>query len=220
MKKFLSGLITGLLVSVSLTAFAAIQLKVVPNPYPVFINNAKANVQGYNINGSTYLKLSDLKTAGLDAKYNNAKKQIEVNSVNNSATDADQISVNPTSDNIDGFKIYKLDGKDYVRIYEIVKYCNDQYIKNQTDKKVFFYLRTKSIYSESDTNYKGQTPTVESTMFYIEKHDLSVHPRVITTVDLFSVKLTNGRIDINVFKEYFQPIVNLSLEDVYNSKSK
>lgn len=73
MKKFLFGLIAGLLISVSLTAFAAVQLKVIPNPFPVFINGDKAQVDAYNINGSTYLKLSDLKTAGLDVKFSDSK---------------------------------------------------------------------------------------------------------------------------------------------------
>ncbi len=73
MKKFLSGLITGLLISVSVTAFAAVQLKVIPNPFPVFINGSESKVDAYNINGSTYLKLSDLKTAGLNVKFADSK---------------------------------------------------------------------------------------------------------------------------------------------------
>jgi hypothetical protein len=73
MKKFFAGLITGVLISLSVTAFAAVQLKVVPNPFPVFINGDQAQVDAYNINGSTYLKLSDLKTAGLDVTFADSK---------------------------------------------------------------------------------------------------------------------------------------------------
>ena len=202
MKKFLSGLIVGLLVSVSLTAFA-VQLKVVPNPFPVFINGDKAQVDAYNINGSTYLKLSDLKTAGLDVKFADSKINI-ASSVKDSGSAHDVVK---TNNNIDGFKIYQVDGKDCVRISEIFKYCNEQYEKNQTNKKVFFYLKTKSSYPQT-------------TQFYIEKQDWSVSPRVVTTVDLFSIKLSKSYIDIDGFKEYFQPIINLSLEDIYNSKIK
>ncbi len=203
MKKFFAGLITGIIIAISFTTYAAVQLKVIPNPYPVFINNTKANVQGYNINGSTYLKLSDLKTAGLDVKFADSKINI-ASSVKDSDSAHDVVK---TNNNIDGFKIYQVDGEECVRISEIVKYCNEQYEKNQTNKKVSFYLKTKSIYPQT-------------TQFYIEKQDWSVIPKVVTTVDLFSIKLSKSYIDIEGFKEYFQPIVNLSLEDIYNSKSK
>lgn len=93
MKKYISGLLAGIIIATSLTAFAAAQLKVIPNPYPVFVDGTKANVQGYNINGSTYLKLSDLKSAGIDAKYNKDKKQIEVKMAVDSTSKAE-----PTTD--------------------------------------------------------------------------------------------------------------------------
>lgn len=117
MKKYIAGLLTGIIIATSLTTFAAVQLKVVPNPYPVLINNAKANVQAYNINGSTYLKLADLKTAGIDAKYNKDKKQIEVKSL--TSTDDSTINEPYTPDGV------KLDvdhyGEGYVGIYDIGK---------------------------------------------------------------------------------------------------
>ncbi len=109
MKKYISGLLTGIIIATSLTTFAAVQLKVVPNPYPIFINNSKANVQGYNINGSTYLKLSDLKVAGIDAKFD--KKQITINKAS--------AEVDTTKVTTDSLKIYIFDSKNYVCASEI-----------------------------------------------------------------------------------------------------
>ncbi len=101
MKKYISGLLTGIIIATSLTAFAAVQLKVIPNPYPVFVNGTKANVQGYNINGSTCLKLSDLKIVGIDAKYNKDKKHIEVKSAAGSTTKAEPTTDYEENSNID-----------------------------------------------------------------------------------------------------------------------
>ena len=78
MKKFVSGLLIGILITLSITTFAAVELKIMPNPYDVLINGDKADVTGYNISGSTYLKLTDFKQAGLDVNFNKDKKQIEI----------------------------------------------------------------------------------------------------------------------------------------------
>lgn len=109
MKKYISGLLTGIIIATSFTVFAAVQLKVIPNPYPVLVNGTKANVQGYNINGSTYLKLSDLKVAGLDAKFD--KKQITINK-----TSAELDATKQTSDLL---KIYTFENIDYVSLREV-----------------------------------------------------------------------------------------------------
>jgi len=69
MKKFVSGLIAGVIVTVAVTAFAADTLKVVPNPFPVLIDGVKTEVEGYNINGSTYLKLRDFEKVGLGVDF-------------------------------------------------------------------------------------------------------------------------------------------------------
>ncbi|AEY65428.1 hypothetical protein [Clostridium sp. BNL1100] len=77
MKKFISGLIAGAILACSITAFAT-NLKVIDNPYPVLINNKQEDVKGYNVNGSTYLKLSDFTKAGLDVKFDKDKGQIDI----------------------------------------------------------------------------------------------------------------------------------------------
>lgn len=117
MKKYISGLLTGIIIATSLTTFAAVQLKVVPNPYPVLVNGTKTNVQGYNINNSTYLKLSDLKSAGIDARYNKDKKQIEVKSFTSSDSTTENEKFTPDGVKLDADHY----GEGYVGIYDIGK---------------------------------------------------------------------------------------------------
>lgn len=78
MKKFVSGLIIGILLTLSITTFAAVELEIIPNPYKVLIDGKTADVHGYNINGSTYLKLTDFVEAGLGVNFNKDTNQIEI----------------------------------------------------------------------------------------------------------------------------------------------
>ncbi len=140
MKKFFAGLITGIIIAISFTTYAAVQLKVMPNPYPVFINNTKANVQGYNINGSTYLKLSDLKTAGLDVKF--ADSKINVTSAFTEAEPTEPTEKEPslpdyTVPEIDNTNnpnnvTHLLDGDNFDKTtynnYSAIKYSNNIYV--------------------------------------------------------------------------------------------
>jgi hypothetical protein len=80
MFKRLQGFIIGFMVCALLfggVAFAA-ELNIVPNPFPVLINGSPATVEGYNINGYTFLKLGDFKQAGLVVKFNETDKVIEI----------------------------------------------------------------------------------------------------------------------------------------------
>ena len=135
MKKFFAGLITGIIIAISFTTYAAVQLKVIPNPYPVFINNTKANVQGYNINGSTYLKLSDLKSAGIDVKFKDSK--INVTSLFSAETVPDQSngdSTVPERGNANNpMNVTRLeDGDNFEKTtyndYSAIKYNNNTYV--------------------------------------------------------------------------------------------
>lgn len=88
MKKFVSGLLIGILIALSVTTFAAVELKIAPNPYDVIINGSKADVDGYNISGSTYLKLTDFKQAGLEVSFNKDSKEIEITTPSAQTTEA------------------------------------------------------------------------------------------------------------------------------------
>lgn len=79
MFKRLQGFIIGVMFCLLMggAVFAA-ELNIVPNPFPVFFNGEKVDVAGYNINGSTFLKLIDFQKLGLQVSFNSEKKQIEV----------------------------------------------------------------------------------------------------------------------------------------------
>lgn len=69
MKKFILGFIIGALLFSFAGVFAAVELNVIPNPFPVLIDGVKTEIEGYNINGSTYLKLRDFEKAGLGIDF-------------------------------------------------------------------------------------------------------------------------------------------------------
>ena len=79
-KQLVIGIVIGLLF-IPISGFAAAKLNIIANPYPVIIDGVKTKVDGYSINGSTYLKLTDFKKAGLTVKFNETDKQIEITSV-------------------------------------------------------------------------------------------------------------------------------------------
>jgi hypothetical protein len=89
MKKYIAGLLTGVILSLSLTTFAAIKLEAVPSPFPILVDGIKSTIEAYNIKGSTYIKLADLKAAGVDANFNSEKKQIEIKTIEGSTTIAE-----------------------------------------------------------------------------------------------------------------------------------
>jgi len=80
LKKFIIGFIVGALMFCIIPVMAQEGLTVVPNPFPVLIDGVVTEVEGYNINGYTFLKLADFGKAGLTVKFNETDKQIEISS--------------------------------------------------------------------------------------------------------------------------------------------
>jgi hypothetical protein len=80
LKKFIIGFIVGALMFSIIPVMAQEGLTVVPNPFPVLIDGVVTEVEGYNINGYTFLKLADFGKAGLTVKFNETDKQIEISS--------------------------------------------------------------------------------------------------------------------------------------------
>lgn len=58
MKKYIAGIITGILLSCS--AALAVSYTASPNTFPIQLNGKNISVKGYNIDGSTYFKLRDI----------------------------------------------------------------------------------------------------------------------------------------------------------------
>jgi hypothetical protein len=76
---FVSFIIGAFLFS-GMSVFAAVELNVVPNPFPVLIDGVSASVDAYNINGFTYLKLADMRQTGLKVMFNETDSRIEITS--------------------------------------------------------------------------------------------------------------------------------------------
>jgi len=80
-KQFILGVLTGTTLF-SGAVFAANELNIKLNSYPVLINGTKANVEAYNIDDYTYLKLADVgKALGSKVVFNQVDNQIEITTV-------------------------------------------------------------------------------------------------------------------------------------------
>jgi len=152
MKKFTLGLIVGIIISFSVTAFAAVQLTVLDNPFPVFIDGQAADVEAYNINGFTFLKLADFGKTGLTIKFNETDRKIEVTSKLLTDTGVDDMSdeiigkeITQTPDGITQIDLWE--GKQYIGVpyirniirpkgYNLVKFTTEAYIDPETSMVV------------------------------------------------------------------------------------
>lgn len=61
MKKFITGIVVGIVLSCS--AAFAMSYMAEPNTYPIHLNGRSIEMEGYNINGYTYFKLRDISNA-------------------------------------------------------------------------------------------------------------------------------------------------------------
>ncbi len=68
-KSLICGILIGSLATISITALA--ELIANPNPYPVKVNGETVQIEGYNINDSTYFKIRDVAVAvgGFDVDF-------------------------------------------------------------------------------------------------------------------------------------------------------
>lgn len=77
-KEFILGLILGGFIFTSISTFADEIYNVIINPFKVTVNGTEKNIEGYNINGSTYFKLRDIgKYVGFNVDFENEVIQIE-----------------------------------------------------------------------------------------------------------------------------------------------
>ena len=88
MKKFLIGLICGILISSS-TVMAYQSYVAYKNEYSVFVDGQESDIDGYNINGYTYFKLRDIgKYIGFNVDFKEG--DIIINTYQNDINDLEQ----------------------------------------------------------------------------------------------------------------------------------
>lgn len=84
-KEFILGIILGSIIFGSLTIMASELLNVSLNPFKIKVNGVNKNIEGYNINGSTYFKLRDIGSqVGFDVDFK--ENTIMINTNNTSTT--------------------------------------------------------------------------------------------------------------------------------------
>lgn len=185
-KNMLIGFIIGVILCLGVPVFAA-ALNVVINPYPVLIDGVKTSVEGYNINGFTFLKLADFKKAGLEVKFNEAKKQIEITTANaptsassaKSSTSALSVQQNNISGgtNMNNITYDETTGLPVGATYTEYKGCktailyNDKIFISEADIKGYFGIKfirsvgfTKMVYGKNGNEVILDTTDLSNTI--------------------------------------------------------
>lgn len=87
-KSLICGILIGVTVTLSATALA--ELIANPNPYPVKVNGQEVQIEGYNINDSTYFKIRDVAAAigGIDVDFVDGAVTIKTAEITPTATSA------------------------------------------------------------------------------------------------------------------------------------
>ncbi|MDP4093393.1 MAG: hypothetical protein Q8920_08535 [Bacillota bacterium] len=161
MKKFVMGLIIGILSTMSITALAA-GLNIIPNPIPIFVNGTKTDLPGYNINNSTYLQLSAFKKIGLGVNYDSQTKHIDINTKDLTTSAPDTANSNTGGNKMtdeNGIPYIEQDGAKYVYFVDCIKFCDSKgYSFGVKD-----FLQSPAHWSIVKNNYHpyGQTKYLE-----------------------------------------------------------
>lgn len=113
-KQTVSAFISGGLLMTTITGIAATGYVVNENKFPILVNGVKMNIDALNINGSTYLKLSDFgKVNNARIVFNSKTKSIEIGEPKNQPVS--------TPDGIKPIDRYN-DGQYYIGIAPINKH--------------------------------------------------------------------------------------------------
>lgn len=118
MKKIIIGFIVGALMFSIMPVMAQEGLIVVPNPFPVVIDGVVTEVEGYNINGYTFLKLADFGKVGLTVKFNETQGQIEIETKEKAVITPEPMPDKGDDDMVErymenGYEVIKKDGVEY-----------------------------------------------------------------------------------------------------------
>lgn len=245
MKKYIAGLLTGIILSLSLTTFAAVKLEAIPSPFPIMIDGIKSTIEAYNIKGSTVIKLSDLKKVGVDANFNSEKKQIEIKTIEGSTTIAEPTlneavpekeTINTSTLEVtstrteDGLTVYIAGGKEYVYRYDVSAALQK---KNDSDDSKYkdnasYYL---DLPLDSSSGLKDVILTVDvwGTNEDVKPVNLS-EPIKVTNVMVdkrFEPRLTHDKqlipcIKLDDYEKYIKPILDLdkTLKEIYELHEK
>lgn len=60
LKELIIGFLSGIITSQTFIVLANYEYSIIPNPFKIKVNNIEKQIEGYNINGSSYFKLRDI----------------------------------------------------------------------------------------------------------------------------------------------------------------
>lgn len=160
MKKIISGLIMGMLITLSINVFAAGELLINPNPFPIHVDGQEQNLEAYNINGSTYIKLSDIPKATnnvLEVKFDQENKRININTQKDTEanislqnTEGEEKVSEIVEQTPDGLPVQYFDGEPYVNI---MREFHNKYGYGSRNGKNFYSVEEKWTSDGSSGNY-------------------------------------------------------------------
>jgi len=161
-KQTITVFILALLISSTGFVVAETALKITQNPFPILVNGKEVKTEGYNINGSTYLKTRDISTVvGLPIEFKDKKIYIG---------NTTEESTKTTSD---GIKTILYEGKNLVSISDIIdqtkKYNKElNYIGNIDKETKKNYLTYFIINKDKQILYKFQDYISVNKINYID----------------------------------------------------
>lgn len=118
-KNFITGFIAGGIICATVTGFA-VEYAVTANPFPVKVNGQTVQVEGYNINDSSYFKLRDIADAVGGFEVGFEDNAIIVNTPSQpTATPAPTPTAKDNLSPLPELPIEKREGKEYVSKYDI-----------------------------------------------------------------------------------------------------
>lgn len=139
-KSITLGILIGATATLSITALA--EYIVVPNSFPVKVNGQTVQVEGYNINDSTYFKLRDVADAVGGFEVGFEDNAIIVNTPQK-PTPTPIATAKPDLSPLPEVEVETVDGKEYVRKSNIEKMLNDIGLRQYEFSTSYFYDKTR-----------------------------------------------------------------------------
>lgn len=161
-RQLIIGLCIGTLLFGVLPAFAdeiLTNLRIMQNPYPVIVDGKQEEVQAYNIDGYTFLKLADVgKLLGSTVKFNETDNRIEITkNIGGEAVKKESTSISGDTKVKSRFVIVKKDDSEYVLVGDI---ANKFYSKYKDDKNGLDYKDKKLVLIKSGETIIESIPYV------------------------------------------------------------
>jgi hypothetical protein len=210
LKYVVVGLVIGVMLALSIGVFAE-GFTVLLNPFPIFINGQETEVEAYNINGFTFLKLADVgKCFGATTKFNETDQRIEVS---NSSSEASKSSAKVTIPNLMTDKTLKkivdISTQEVVSaelLYfdiDLKEVPSDKYVETRNCKAVKYndniYMYSSDIFSKLNIHFKSLTYLErDKAKFYTDDNEAVFNtkdPNIYIHVD------GDSYYNINLFKE-------------------